>query len=141
MIKRDRASIESVIAMIQTKYSDDTKGMDVALGEHQSVQLCDGRKLHMGANSAHARELLCEGLDKTRFDAELVREFSEFDICLYTRRPLRRHSAALTLHGVWGAWLTARAMPTDRRSRAMGKERIVGIHNVRQLPTMFGCEY
>jgi hypothetical protein len=29
MIKRDRASIESVIAMIQTKYSDDTKGMDV----------------------------------------------------------------------------------------------------------------
>jgi hypothetical protein len=32
MIKRDRASIESVIAMIQTRYSDDTKGMDVELG-------------------------------------------------------------------------------------------------------------
>ena len=31
MIKRDRASIESVIAiaMIQTRYSDDTKGMNV----------------------------------------------------------------------------------------------------------------
>ena len=27
MIKRDRASIESVIAMIQTRYSDGTKGM------------------------------------------------------------------------------------------------------------------
>jgi hypothetical protein len=37
MIKRDRASIESVIAMIQTRYSDDTKGMDVELGTECSI--------------------------------------------------------------------------------------------------------
>lgn len=84
---------------------------------------------------------MCEGLDKARFDAELVSELPEFDICLYARRHMSRHSAALTMHGVWGAGLAARAMPTDGRSRAMGKERMMGVHNVGQLPTVFGCEY
>jgi hypothetical protein len=84
---------------------------------------------------------MCEGLHKARFDAELVSELPEFDICLYARRYLRRHSAALTIHGIWGAGLAARAMSTDGRSRAMRKERVMNVDNVGQFPTVFGCEY
>ena len=32
-------------------------------------------------DSTHARELLCEGLDKARFNAKLVRELSKLKVC------------------------------------------------------------
>lgn len=65
--------------MIQTKYSDDTRGMH-ELGSTDNCMM-DEFGFKFRTDSAHARELLCEGLDKARFNAELVRELSELKVC------------------------------------------------------------
>ena len=82
MMKRIRASIESMIAMMQGKYSDDTRGL---LGFN--IIHMRWKKRVFGHSSAHARELLYERLDKAGLDSELIRELSIFDVCWYTRRP------------------------------------------------------